>query len=126
MQDTIIILLVSVLQVILALGLINVWLVRFKKPTKYRGAGAQNMAEEFRAYGLPLWFMYMVGGAKLLIAFCLLLGFFVPVLVLPAVYLLVVLMIGAIGMHIKIKDPVIKSLPAMTMLAMALAVVLLV
>jgi hypothetical protein len=41
---------VSALQLIIAIGLLNVWLARFHKPTKYRGAGAGNMEQEFRAY----------------------------------------------------------------------------
>jgi hypothetical protein len=34
-------------------------------------------------------------------------------------------MIGALAMHAKVKDPLIKSLPALLMLLMAVAVVLL-
>jgi hypothetical protein len=44
-------------QIVIALGLLNVWLLRAKRPTAYRGGDAQNMKEEFEAYGLPAWFM---------------------------------------------------------------------
>jgi hypothetical protein len=117
---------ISILQVLLAGGLINVWLVRFHKPTKYRGKGAGNMKDEFSAYGLPAWSMYVVGAAKLLIAKALILGFWFPFLVCPAVGLLVVLMLGAISMHIKVRDPFVRAVPALLMLAMALTIVLLV
>ena len=50
-----------ILQLIISVGLINVWLFRFNKVTQYRGGGANNMKEEFQAYGLPIWLMYVVG-----------------------------------------------------------------
>ena len=106
-------------QLIIAIGLVNVWLVRFNKKTMYRGAGAGNMTDEFMAYGLPKWFMYLVGAGKMAIALCMIAGFWVPMLVLPASALLVVLMIGAVAMHAKVRDPFIRALPAFLMLAMA-------
>ena len=54
-----------ILQLIISVGLINVWLFRFNKVTEYRGGGANNMKEEFQAYGLPIWLMYVVGFLKL-------------------------------------------------------------
>lgn len=115
--------LVSALQVILALGLINVWLVRFRKPTKYRGSGAANMREEFRAYGLPTWFMYLIGAAKMVIAALLIIGLWIPAVVMPAAAVLAVLMIGAVSMHVKVRDAFIRTVPALLMLAMAVGVV---
>lgn len=114
---------VSILQIILAAGLVNVWLVRFRKPTKYRGGGAANMEQEFRAYGLPTWFMYIIGTAKMIIAALLAIGLWIPAVVVPAAAVLAVLMIGAVAMHIKVRDPLMKMLPAMAMLAMAIGVV---
>lgn len=126
MSEITIIWVVSIVQIAIALGLVNVWLVRFGSATKYRGAGAKNMKEEFAVYGLPTWFMYMVGAAKILIAVCMIVGFWIPVLIYPASALLAVLMIGAIAMHIKVKDPFIKFVPAILMLVMALLAVYLV
>ncbi len=114
---------VSILQIILAIGLVNVWLVRFRKPTKYRGKGAANMDQEFRAYGLPTWFMYLIGTAKMIIAALLVIGLWIPVVIAPAATVLAVLMIGAVSMHIKVRDPFIKMVPAMAMFAMAVLVV---
>lgn len=110
---------VSVFQIIIAFGLINVWLVRFHKPTKYRGAGAGNMADEFAVYGLPKWFMYLVGAGKIFIATLMIAGFWVPVVIYPASALLALLMIGAVTMHAKVNDPFIRAVPALLMLAMA-------
>lgn len=114
---------ISILQVVLALGLINVWLVRFNKKTKYRGKGAGNMKEEFSAYGLPSWSVYIIGAAKLLVATALIVGLWIPMLVYPAAGLLVLLMLGAVSMHIKVRDPFVRVLPALIMLVMASAVV---
>lgn len=113
-----------ILQVILGLGLINVWLVRFKKSTAYRGGSAQTLSDEFAVYGLPKWFMYVVGSLKIIIAVILLVSVVVPSLLGLAVYalgVLVILMIGAVAMHIKVRDPFIKMMPALAMLAMAIA-----
>lgn len=115
--------LVPVLQIILALGLVNVWLVRFRKPTKYRGSGAANMKEEFRAYGLPVWFMYAIGTAKMVIAALLVVGLWIPAVVVPAAAVLAVLMVGAVSMHVKVRDALIRTVPALVMFVMAIVVV---
>ncbi len=116
--------LLIILQLTIAFGLLNVWLVRFNKKTKYRGANAQNMREEFVAYGLPVWFMYLVGFLKIVVAISLILVVFVPSYVLyigiPALCVLSVLMLGAISMHLKIRDSFIKTLPAILMLVLTL------
>ena len=74
---------VSALQIIIAIGLLNVWLVRFHKPTKYRGAGAGNMEQE-----------------------------------------LGVLMIGAISMHAKVRDNIVRTIPAILMLLMSVGIIM--
>ncbi|MDQ5883090.1 MAG: hypothetical protein QG654_1, partial [Patescibacteria group bacterium] len=98
--------------------------------TKYRGADAKNMKEEFSAYGLPAWSVYVVGSLKILIALVMLLVIFLPYLMyplgFPALILLSILMLGAISMHIKVKDPLVKALPAVSMLAMSLLIMYLV
>jgi hypothetical protein len=126
MSEILILWFISIFQVVIALGLVNVWLVRFHKPTHYRGGGAGNMEDEFSAYGLPKWFMYMVGAAKMLIALCMSIGFWIPALVYPASVFLVMLMIGAIVMHLKVKDPFIRTVPALLMFLVALANILLI
>lgn len=115
-------LLVLILQIIVALGLLNVWLLRFNKSTAYRGGNARSMREEFAAYGLPVWLCYLVGFLKVTSALALLAGFFLPELVLPAASIIAVLMVGALAMHVKVKDPAIKSLPAFLVLAMCLVI----
>jgi hypothetical protein len=58
----------TIIQVVIALTIFNVWLVRFDESTPWRAGSAKNMQEEFQTYGLPLWFMRLVGVVKLLLA----------------------------------------------------------
>lgn len=108
-----------VLQVLVGLGLLNVWLLRPASATKYRGGEARSLKQEFEVYGLPLWFFRLVGALKVSSGSCLIAGLWVPALVLPAAALVVVLMLGALAMHVKVGDPPIKSLPALLMLIMS-------
>ncbi len=111
-----------ILQFAAALGLLNVWLLRFNQRTGYRGGAAGSMVEEFAAYGLPVWFAYVIGSLKIGAALALIAGVWIPTLVLPAAALISILMLGALAMHIKIGDPFKKSLPALGMLALGLAI----
>lgn len=111
-------------QLIIALGIINVWVLRFGKKTSWRGGTAKNMREEFEAYGLPFGFMITIGFLKVLLAMLLVVGIWVPAITRFAAIFMALLMSGAVGMHLKIKDPIKKSLPAMSMLALSLIVVL--
>lgn len=111
-----------ILQIAAALGLLNVWLLRFNQRTAFRGGTAGSMREEFAAYGLPGWFTYVVGTLKVGSALALLGGIWFPALVLPAAALVCVLMLGALAMHAKIRDPFQKSLPALVMLALSVGI----
>ncbi len=115
--------LITVLQIVLALGLLNVWLLRFNRPTSYRGGEAKTMREEFAAYGLPSWAVYVVGSLKVASALALVVGLMIPVTVVPAAAIIAILMIGALAMHVKIRDPLLKSVPALLMLVMSSGVV---
>ena len=107
-------------QVTIALGIYNVWLLRFGKATNWRGGAAQNMKEEFGAYGLSPAAMYVVGFFKLTFATMLLIGIALPSFVRPAALGMTLLMVGAIVMHIKVSDPLKRSLPAAVMLGLSL------
>tara|TARA_B100000886_G_scaffold160073_1_gene109104 strand:+ start:591 stop:962 length:372 start_codon:yes stop_codon:yes gene_type:complete len=110
--------LILVLQLIISIGLINVWFFRFNKATQYRGGNAKNMREEFQAYGLPAWSMYLVGAAKVVIAVMLIVSIWFKELLVYNLLALAVLMIAAVLMHIKVKDPIKKSYPALSILFM--------
>ncbi len=115
----------SLLQVIVGLGLLNVWLVRARSSTAYRGGAAQSLKEEFAVYGLPEWTFYLVGGLKVIAGVLLIVGVWVPGLVRLPAAVVAVLMVGALAMHAKAKDPASKYLPALSVLLMSVAILLL-
>lgn len=110
----------TIIQIIISLGILNVWLLRPGKATNYRGGTATSLKDEFSAYGLPKWVFYAVGMLKLLAAGMLLLGFMLPVLIIPGAALMSALMLGAFLMHAKVGDPAMRYLPAGLMLLMSL------
>lgn len=114
-----------ILQLIIGLGILNVWLLRFGKASEWRGGEAGNMKEEFAVYGLPEWFLYLVGFLKLLFAALLLAGIFVPALVTPGAIGMAILMLGAVIMHFKVGDPPKKSLPSGILLVLSIVLVFL-
>ena len=115
--------LASLLQLIVGLGLFNVWLVRGRSATSYRGGAAQTLREEFATYGLPGFAFYLVGALKIGAALVLIAGVWIALPVRAAAGLVAALMIGAIAMHFKVGDPLMKSLPAALMLALSAAIV---
>ncbi len=112
----------KIVQAIVALGILNVWLLRFGRNTEWRSGEATNMKEEFAVYGLPAWSVWVVGFIKIAAAVLLITGVWVPVVTQPAAYVLAALMLGAVAMHVKVKDPARKSLPALTLLVLSLFV----
>jgi uncharacterized membrane protein YkgB len=81
------------------------------------------MREEFGVYGLPFWFMILIGILKVGFALLLIAGLWVPRLTLISAIAIAVLMAGALSMHIKVKDPLKKSLPALTLLLLSAVVI---
>jgi uncharacterized membrane protein YphA (DoxX/SURF4 family) len=118
--------LVVVLQLIVGLGLLNVWLVRAGSSTPYRGRNAQTLKEEFEAYGLPPVLFYVVGAMKVGAALVLIADLFTPMPVVVAAGVVAALMVGAIAMHLKVGDPPKRSIPAAAALLMCLAIIYLV
>lgn len=116
---------IILLKIIVAVSLLNVWLNQFNKSTKWRGGNAQNMIEEFRVYGLSKKMCYAVGFLKVSFSLLLLASLYFNNLGDYAAAGLALLLAGSIAMHIRIKDPLIKSLPAAIFLAMCLLIVLL-
>lgn len=111
------------LEIVVALGLINVWLLRSNLATPFRGGSAKTLRDEFRAYGLGDLAFWLVGTLKLSCAGLLLAGPWFPMVTAPAASVLAALMVGALGMHLKVKDPAAKSLPAAVMLILSLWIV---
>jgi uncharacterized membrane protein YphA (DoxX/SURF4 family) len=109
-------------QVTVGLGIINVWFLRRKSATPYRGGNAKNLEEEFAAYGLPPFALWAVGAVKVAAAIALLVGVYIPSIVQPAAIVVALLMLGAVAMHAKVHDPIERFLPAAAMLVLSIAV----
>ncbi|MFO8176015.1 MAG: DoxX family protein [Gemmatimonadota bacterium] len=113
------------LQLLVGLGLLNVWLVRARSATNYRGRDAKTLKEEFEAYGLPDLAFYVVGALKIGAGVILFLGLWIDLPVRLAAGVVAVLMVGALVMHFKVGDPPKRSLPATLMLLMCGGILLL-
>ena len=109
-------------QIVIAVSIYNVWFLRFNKPTIYRGKDAQNIREEFISYGLPDALVWIVGALKVVFATMLVIGIYYQPLIFPAAVGMATLMLGAIIMHLKVKDQPIKSLPAAIFLILSLTI----
>lgn len=104
--------LIILLKIIVSLSLLNVWLIQKNKPTKWRGGDTSSIIEEFKYYGLPVWFCYVVGFLKVSLSIILLVSIWVVGLEDYAALGLMILLAGSIVMHLKVRDPLYKSFPA--------------
>ncbi len=115
----------NLLQLVVGLGLLNVWLLRAGSATDYRGGEAKTLREEFRTYGLPDFAFHVVGGLKVIAGIVLVAGVWMDPPVRVAAGIVALLMIGALAMHVKVSDPPKRSLPAALMLLMCVGILLL-
>jgi len=46
--------LLIILNLIISLGIFNVWIIRYNQKTDWRGGFAKYLKEEFEVYGLPI------------------------------------------------------------------------
>lgn len=102
------------LQALVATSIFFVWVVRYG-----------NIVEEFKFYALPDWLRDLVGILKMTAALLMLLGIERPILAVAGGVVVAVLMGGAVFTHIRVKNPVFKMLPSLTLLALSLMVALL-
>ena len=103
--------------------IINVWFIRFNKPTPYRGGDAKSMKEEFMVYGFSGNIMFIVGAIKVLLAAALIVSIWYPELSIPSAAGMAIFMLGAIVMHFKANDPSIRSLPALLLLVSCILII---
>lgn len=114
--------LIIALKAIVGLSILNVWLVQYNKDTRWRGGNATTIVEEFEAYGLPVWSVYVAGLIKVVLSLLLIASIWYPALQVPAALGLAAMLTGSILMHFKISDPLIKSFPAALFLVMCLVI----
>ena len=106
-------------QVLIAAGIINVWVFRYAKPSPWRPEGATNMREEFQRYGFPDWIRSATGVTKLILAALLVAGIWSSTLAAGAGAAMAALMAIAIIAHLRIGDPLKKALPAFSLFALS-------
>ncbi len=116
--------LILIAQLIVSLSVLKVWLINFRQPSMWRGGSSMSMKEEFDAYGLPNWTIYTVGTLKVTFSLGLIAGIWIPEVIRFSALGIAFFMFCAIVMHIKINDPLHKSLPAGIFLALTLLIAL--
>jgi O-antigen/teichoic acid export membrane protein len=100
-----------VLQALVAASVFFVWVVRYN-----------NIIQEFKQYGLPDWLRDLVGILKLTFALLLLLGVQGASLAMIGGLGIAGLMGCAFAMHLRVKNPVFKMLPSLTLLVLSLII----
>jgi len=110
-------------KIIIFISIINVWFIRFNKPTPWRGGESKSMKEEFETYGLSHTIMYIIGFIKVALAVLLIASLWIKDLSTPVAGAMGIFMLGAIAMHFKANDPNIKSFPALTLFLLSVGIV---
>lgn len=110
------------LQIIVALTILNVWFFRASKQTKFRGASARSLSEEFEKYGLSKRAFMITSVIKPMLAVSLLIAIFFPFLTKPASLALAFFMLGALYMHFRVRDDLTRYLPAFGMFCGCVAI----
>ena len=101
----------------------NVWVLRSQTSTNWRGGDALTLKEEFKVYALPSWVFYFVGSAKIFSAALIFSSIWIEQIPYKLFALILsFLMIFAILMHMKIRDEILKSIPAISMLMILIIV----
>ncbi|WP_298952965.1 DoxX family protein [uncultured Nonlabens sp.] len=111
------------IKLIVGLSILKVWLINRDKATPWRGGNASSMQEEFAAYGLSKNAMIIVGTLKCLFAVLLLTSIYFKSVEFTGAIGIAFLMLGAITMHVKISDPIKKSIPAAIFLLLSIAII---
>ncbi|MCU0619491.1 MAG: DoxX family protein [Gemmatimonadaceae bacterium] len=111
------------LEFVVGIGLLNVWLLRARERSPFRGRDARGLREEFSAYGLSAPWFYVVGALKIVAGLVLIAGLWLTLPIGFAAAVVAVLMVGAIAMHLRVGDPLHRSLPAAAMLIMCGAII---
>ncbi len=100
-----------ILQGLVATSIFFVWVVRY-----------DNIIQEFKQYGLPDWLRDCVGILKLTFSLLLLLGIQRASLAVLGSLGIAGLMGCAFAMHLRVKNPVFRMLPSLTLLVLSLII----
>ena len=96
------------LQALVAAAVFFVWVVRYA-----------NIIQEFKQYGLPDWVRDLVGVLKMTFALLLLIGIERPQFAVVGGVGIALLMLAAFITHLRVKNPVLKMLPCLSLLVLA-------
>jgi len=100
--------LTSVLQILIAVSVWVVWVLRF-----------ENIVKEFELFGYPVWFRSLVGAVKISLAALLVAGIWYPSLVFYSATTMAMLMMGAQVTHFRVKNPLSKFIPSFVLLTLS-------
>ena len=98
------------LQALVAASIFFVWVVRYA-----------NIVQEFKQYGLPDWLRDLVGILKMTFALMLLIGIDRALFAVVGGIGIAILMGAAAVTHLRVKNPVFKMLPSLTLLVFSTA-----
>lgn len=98
-------------QIVIALSVCFVWIVRF-----------DNVVKEFKQYGIPDFARNLVGATKIALSTLLVAGIWYESLVLIPALLMAFLMVCAQVAHIRAKNPWPKFVPSFILLILSLMV----
>jgi len=101
------------LQALVAASVFFVWVVRYA-----------NIVQEFKQYGLPDWLRDLVGILKMTFALMLLIGIDRALFAVVGGIGIAILMGAAAVTHLRVKNPVFKMLPSLTLLVFSTAIAL--
>ena len=99
------------LQAFVAASVFFVWVVRYA-----------NIVQEFKQYGLPDWLRDLVGILKMTFALMLLIGIDRGLFAVVGGIGIAILMGAAAVTHLRVKNPVLKMLPSLTLLVFSTAI----
>ena len=105
------ILLANCAQIIIALSIAYVWIIRY-----------DNLVKEFKQYGIPDLLRNFVGATKIALSTLLVVGICYPDVVMVSALLMAGLMVCAQIAHIKVKNPIAKFIPSFLLLLLSLFV----
>ena len=94
-----------ILKILVASSIFFVWVIRY-----------DNIVEEFKKYNYPDWLRDSVGILKL--TFGIMLLWNDNLIILFGATGLIILMLAAVGTHIKVKNSLVDALPALTQIFM--------
>jgi len=96
-------------QIIIAISIIIVWVFRF-----------DNIVVEFKQYGIADLVRNIIGATKIALSTLLIVGIWYPVLVFVPALIMAFLMACAQYFHFKVKHPLSKYLPSLSLLILSL------